>query len=181
MKYLSFPTGKEPVCVRPESGIFLRQTPTQYSNKTSSPFFASTSHTGLRGKRGSLCDRATPWPRYSVNVTPCRTIKYSAALLRWTLRYGCRFYLFVCDESLPSADRTPSIEHVWKRAIERREAREGDIFFLSGNAANNLFTQIWFWPKKSRIKLINYKSSLRWVSFSLSLFLSHLLSWLLAE
>lgn len=106
--------------------------------------------------------------RYSVNVTPCRTIKYSAALLRWTVRCGCRLYLFVCDESLPPADGTPSTYTC--RYVRQRRGRERErYFFLIRERRQQPFTQIRFWPKKSRIKLINYKSSLLSVSLASSL------------
>lgn len=109
--------------------------------------------------------------RHSVNITLCRTIKYSAALLRQTFNRGCRLYLFVCDESFSPLNGTLRAD-MREKMTKRQKEKVRDIFFSHpGTSPTQPFIQIRFWPKKSSIKLINYKISLP-VSISLVLLAS---------
>lgn len=93
-----------------------RNSPSQdaYSHNTAIKLSVFFSTVGLfwywvKGKTRFPLRLSDPMTRHSVNITLCRTIKYSAALLRQTFNRGCRLYLFVCDESFSPLNGTPSV------------------------------------------------------------------------
>lgn len=120
----------------PRAGFLLRQTPTQYSNKTPSPFCVPPGfsywvkgknavpsateqpHDQVLGQRNALAERSNIQRHFCVG-------RYAA---------GAAFiYLFATSRfhQRPGQAR--------KRATERQRAgTEKDIFFLSGNAAKSL-------------------------------------------
>lgn len=98
------------------SHLEKRNSPSQdaYSHNTAIKLSVSFSTVGLfwywvKGKTRFPLRLSDPMTRHSVNITLCRTIKYSAALLRQTFNRGCRLYLFVCDESFSPLNGTPSV------------------------------------------------------------------------
>lgn len=172
MKYLFFfpRREEEPDFVSPEGGILLRQTPAQYSNKTPVSLFRSDFSYWVKGKTRFPLRPSNPMTRYSVNVTPCRTnqIFSSTPASDATLRTAAFIYLFATSRFHQQTGHRASTRVETQDKTARRSRERGRYFFLIRERRQQPFTQIRFWPKKLRIKLINYNYSLSYLSISLA-------------